>query len=59
MSSVTVVAGRLAGLGAYTEPAWDVHSITEAEVRLHKEVFSSSWLVDVMFTNGIIPDAWL
>jgi len=22
MSSVTVVAGRLAGLGAYTEPAW-------------------------------------
>jgi len=53
MSSVTVVVGRLAGLGAYTEPAWAVHFITEAELRLHREVFSSSRLADVKFTNGI------
>jgi len=59
MSSVTVVAGRLVGLGAYTEPAWAVHSITEAEVRLHIEVFSSSWLVDVKLTDGMTPDVLL
>jgi len=54
MSSVTVVAGGLAGLGAYTEPTWAVHSIKEAEARLHIiELFSLSWLVDVRFNDGI------
>jgi len=59
MMSVTEVAGELAGLGAYTEPAWAVHSIIEAEVILHIEVFSSSWLVDVKFTDGMTPDVLL
>jgi len=55
MSSVTVVAGELGGLGAYTEPAWAVHSIREAEVILHIDFFSLFWLANVKFTDGMTP----